>query len=139
MMVVIVLSAIVAGLAFTVLNIVQKNMNHIETNYEYQSQLQSLEVSLTIDFNLYSKANWDSQNNILTFSSPIKKQNYQFYKDSIALDSKTFYVKTKNKDFFFKGKSTITGDIDAIKLTFDKTKDSYRIFVYKHNDPTIEF
>ena len=139
MMVVLVLSAIVAGLAFTILNIVQKNMSLIETNYEYQSQLQSLEVALTIDFNSYSEVQWDSNNKSLIFKSPINERSYQFYKDSIKTDINSFIVTTKNINLFLKGESATSGIIDAVKLTFQKTTSMHRIFIYKHNDPTIEF
>lgn len=66
MMVVIVISAIVVGLAFTILGIVQKNMRGIEANYNHQSQIQSLEAALTIDFNRYPKLQWNPKDNTFT-------------------------------------------------------------------------
>ena len=138
-LVVIVISTIVVGLAFTVLGIVQKNMKNIESNYTYQTSLQSLEVSLSIDFNRYTAVNWNPNEKVLLFSSPIQNKTYQFYKDSIVTSTNTFRVKTKISDFFFEGKPISTGTIDAVKLTFENTNDLYKMFVFKHNDPSIHF
>ncbi|WP_299432266.1 prepilin-type N-terminal cleavage/methylation domain-containing protein [uncultured Aquimarina sp.] len=139
MMVVIVISAIVVGLAFTVLGIVQNNMRSIENNYDYQSKIQSLEVALTIDFNRYPVAQWNPKDNTLILSSPIQKRMYTFSSDSITNDIDSFTLKTKKISYYFEGEEVSAGNIDAIKLTFNNTTDLHRIFVYKHNDPTIHF
>ncbi|WP_027392703.1 prepilin-type N-terminal cleavage/methylation domain-containing protein [Aquimarina latercula] len=139
MMVVIVISAIVVGLAFTILGIVQKNMRGIEANYNHQSQIQSLEVALTIDFNRYPKLQWNPKDNTLLCSSPNEEKIYNFNSDSISTSINSFILKTKAIKYYFEGKEVTSGTIDAIKLTFDNTTDLHRIFVYKHNDPTIYF
>jgi len=138
-MVVLVISAIVAGLAFSVLGIVQRNMRSIENNYAYQSELQSLEVALTIDFNKFTDIQWNAREDQLELSSPIDQRVYKFTNDSIVTLVDNYPVQLKKKVFFFKGQQVNSGRIDAIKLTFDKTTDLHRIFVYKHNDPTIHF
>ncbi|MEW7291278.1 PulJ/GspJ family protein [Aquimarina sp. 2304DJ70-9] len=138
-MVVIVISTIVAGLAFTVLGIVQSNMRSIGSNYDHKTQIQSLETALTIDFNTFQVATWDSRENIIKVSSPIGERIYRFYTDSIVTNIETYSLKVKDKVFYFEGKSVHSGTIDAIKLTFDKTKASQHLFVFKYNDPTIHF
>lgn len=139
MMVVIVISAIVVGLAFTILSIIQKNMRNIEENYDHHAALKSLEVSLTIDFTKYPNAVWNPKANQLVLSSPIAKKAYTFTTDSIVNKLDTFMVNTKNFSFYFEGKKVNSGSIDAIKLTFNNTTAIHRIFVFKHNDPTIHF
>ncbi|WP_299181246.1 type II secretion system protein J [uncultured Aquimarina sp.] len=139
MMVVMVISTIVIGLAFTILSIVQKNMRSIEVNYEHQSQIQSLEVALTIDFNKYPKLKWNSKENILLFYSPTHEKIYHFSSDSIFNNVNSFKLKTNTIKYYFEGEEVTSGSIDAIKLTFDNATDLHRIFVYKHNDPTIYF
>ncbi|WP_299223313.1 prepilin-type N-terminal cleavage/methylation domain-containing protein [uncultured Aquimarina sp.] len=139
MMVVIVISAVVVGLAFTILGIVQNNMRSIENNYEYQAQIQSLEVALTIDFNKYPTAQWNPRENELLLSSPIQEKVYKFSTDSIINDLDVFIVKTKHTTFYFEGEEVKSGSVDGIKFTFDNTTDLHRIFIYKHNDPTIHF
>ncbi|WP_025741258.1 PulJ/GspJ family protein [Aquimarina pacifica] len=137
--VVIVISAIVAGLAFSVLNIVQRNMQTIGANYEYQEQIQGLEVALTIDFNDFTSVKWNPVENQLIMSSPINQRVYLFTNDSISTEINTFDVRIKEKVFYFEGKSVNSGDIDAVKLIFDNTREAHRVFVSKHNDPTIHF
>ncbi len=138
-MVVIVISAIVAGLAFSVLGVIQKNLRSIEDNYAYQTKLQSLEVVLTIDFNKYTQATWNQNSDQLILSSPIDQRTYHFYTDSIVTDIDTYMVKTKQKTFYMEGTKVGSGSIDAIKLTFENTTNLHRIFVFKHNDPSIHF
>ncbi|WP_109301637.1 prepilin-type N-terminal cleavage/methylation domain-containing protein [Aquimarina sp. AU474] len=138
-MVVIVISAIVVGLAFSILGIVQRNMSSIEDNYAYQSEMQSLEVALTLDFNTYTSVQWNAREEILKLSSPLGERQYIFSTDSITTDIDSYLIKTKSKLFYFEGEQVNSGRIDAVKLTFDKTTDLHRIFVFKHNDPTIHF
>ncbi len=138
-MVVMVISVIVVGLAFSVLGIVQKNMRNIGENYENKEQIQSFETALTIDFNTFPTAIWDPVENILIVSSPIDKRKYQFYTDSIVTNISNHTVLIKEKLFYFEGKLVQSGNIDAIKLTFHNTKEPHRLFVFKYNDPTIHF
>ena len=139
MMVVLVISAIVVGLAFTILSIVQKNMLSIEENYTYSTELTQLEVALTADFNSFTRVDWIENQDMLQFSSPLASRSYVFYQDSIVSDISTFKVQLKDKSFFFEGKNINSGSIDAIKLKFAKTSDNHAIFVYKKNDPAIHF
>ncbi len=138
-MVVIVISTIVATLAFSVLNIVQNNMRIIGNNYAYREQIQLLETALTIDFNKHTDAQWDPIENTLIVSSPVSQQKYQFFTDSIANSINTYTVMVKEKSFYFEGKKVTKGVIDAIKLTFQNTREPHRMFVFKHNDPTVHF
>ena len=139
MMVVLVISAIVVGLAFTILGIVQKNMLSIEENYTYSTELTQLEVALTADFNSFTSVDWIENQDMLQFSSPLASRSYVFYQDSIVSDISMFKVQLKDKSFFFEGKNINSGSIDAIKLKFAKTSDNHAIFVYKKNDPAIHF
>ncbi|GAA4276404.1 prepilin-type N-terminal cleavage/methylation domain-containing protein [Aquimarina mytili] len=138
-MVVIVISTIVAGLAFTVLGVVQNNMRTIGDNYEKKSKIKSLETALTIDFNSFSDATWDSKENKLKVFSPIGERVYQFYTDSIVTNIETYPVRVEEKIFYFEGKPVTSGVIDAIKLNFDKKQVSQHLFVFKYNDPTLHF
>ncbi|RZS98810.1 PulJ/GspJ family protein [Aquimarina brevivitae] len=139
MMVVLVISAIVVGLAFTILSIVQKNMVSIEQNYSYATELTQLEVALTADMNSCTQVAWIAKEDKLQFSSPVATRSYRFYQDSIVSDINTFKVAVKEKSFFLEGKDVASGSIDAIKLEFDKTTKEYCIFVYRKNDPAIHF
>lgn len=138
-MVVMVISAIVAGLAFSVLNVVQNNMRSIDANYEYQEQIQSLETALTIDFNKFTSIKWNPIDDTMLVFSPLQERKYIFFKDSIVSDLYTYSLLIKEKEFYFKGEPVNSGSIDAVKLTFYNTRDLHRVFVFKYNDPTIHF
>ncbi len=138
-MVVIVISTIVAGLAFTVLGVVQNNMRSISDNYEKRLKIESLETALTIDLNSFSSASWDPIENKLKVFSPIGERVYQFYSDSIVTDIETYPIKVAQKMFYFEGKSVPSGGIDAIRLHFDKKQESHYLFLFKYNDPTLHF
>ncbi len=137
--VVLAISTIVAGLAFTVLGIVQRNMRSIGDNYEYKTQMQSLETALSIDFNTFPTAIWHPKDDIVKVSSPIDERIYQFYTDSIVTDIETYPLKIREKTFYLEGKLVNSGKIDAIKITFYNTRALHRLFVFKYNDPTIHF
>ncbi|WP_062053727.1 prepilin-type N-terminal cleavage/methylation domain-containing protein [Aquimarina longa] len=139
LMVVIVISTIVVGLAFSVLRIVQNNMRSISKNYESREQIQSLETALTIDFNRFTSIQWDPSKNVLTASSPIEERVYQIFNDSIITNMESYIVAVKEKKFYFEGTPVNSGAIDAMKLTFDNTRELHRLFVFKYNDPTIHF
>ena len=100
-MVVIVISAIVAGLAFSVLTVVQNNMRSIGENYEYKEQIQSLEAALTIDFNKFTSAKWNPIENTLEVFSPIDERSYQFFTDSIITPIHTYPITIREKEFYF--------------------------------------
>lgn len=138
-MVVIVISTIVAGLAFSILRIVQSNMYSIEHNYAYKSELISLETEMTIDFNTFPSATWEPKENTMTVFSPLQERKYQIFKDSIVTDINAHRLKIKDKIFYFEGEVVSAGAIDAVKFTFYDTREPYRLFVFKYNDPSIHF
>jgi len=52
--VVLILTTIIVGLAFSVLTLVQKHMRSIQSNFYNTTELKKLETSLWLDFNRYS-------------------------------------------------------------------------------------
>lgn len=137
--VVMIISTIVVGLAFSVLGIVQKNMNTIAVNYDHRSELASFEVALSLDFSKYTEIQWNKKEQILVFRSPIAEKQYHFETDSIYNDENTFLLKHKDILWYYEGSEVQTGNIDAIKIQFENTAPLYQMFVYKYNDPTIYF
>ncbi len=134
MIIVIIISTIVAGLAFSVLSVVQKNMRSIEANYTEKTTLQQLEQSLVVAFNTYTEVYWDEQEMQLLLKSPIAETMYQFYTDSIVTDRGVFKLKVHEKLLYHKGEIIDSGRIDAIKLNFSEKNDFQRIFVFQQKD-----
>ncbi len=133
-MIVMVITAIVAGLAFTAITMVQRNIDKIAQNYTYKTEIQQLQESIQLDFNKYRKITWNANKNELQFETPIKTKLYQLEKDSIVTAIKTYRIKIKTKKAYFKGKEVKKGQIDAIKLIFNQSTIEDYIFIFKRND-----
>lgn len=133
--VVLAISAILSGLAFSVITVVKKNKLNIEKNYNYTEEINLLKLALQIDVNKHTKMEWLNQKNELLFTSPIDTVSYYFSGDSIYSSISTFKIKATDKQFFFKGETTENGKIDAIKLTFD----AKNFFIYKNPDTSTHF
>lgn len=137
MIVVIILTSIVVGLAFSVLTLVQKQMLGIQKNYAGHTELNLLEQSLYLDFNRYSEINYNDSNSLLSFTSAIDTTTYKFKKDIVIKGVDTFQVKIEAKTFYFAGDITSKGNLDAIKLESSKDYMNQKLFIYKRNDATL--
>lgn len=136
MIIVLILTSIVVGLAFTVLNLVQKHMISIQHNYTSKTELNKLETALWLDFNKYSEINFDNIENELQFKTEIDSVTYQFLETKIVKNRDTFPIILENKTLFFDGQVTENGQIDAIKLKTVKESNHQLLFVFKQNDAT---
>jgi len=134
MIVVLILTSIVVGLAFSVLTLVQSHMRSINKNYHNTSTLNKLEASLWLDFNKYSQIHFNDLENELKFSSEIDSVTYQFLDSTIIKNIDTFQITLKQKQFFFDGDKKKNGQIDALKLETKKEFQNQQLFIFKHND-----
>lgn len=136
MIVVLILTVIVVGLAFSVLTLVQKQMLSIQANFEKSSEINRLETALYIDFHKLSDIQFLSEDNTLKLKSELDSISYQFDANKIIRAKDTFNISINNKQFFFSGELTNNGTIDAIKLETSKDTQNQPIFVFKQNDAT---
>ena len=138
-LIVMVITAIVAGLAFGVLNILNKNLSGISKGFGYKSEVQLLEQGLKTDMTNFTEISWNDTEQQLKFTSPIQSKIYRFYKDSIVNEQLSYKLITFDKVFYLNGNEITNGEIDALKLRFHKSKEMHNIFVYKQNDITSYF
>lgn len=136
MIVVLILTSIVVGLAFSVLNLVQKHMSSIHQNYTNKTMLNKLETALWLDFNRYSKIEYNNLENELKFTTAIDSVVYQFSEKNIIKGIDTFPVPLQLKEFYFDGERIENGQIDAIKLEAQKELQNQQLFIFKKNDAT---
>ncbi len=137
MLIVLAISAIVAGLAFAVLQFITKNLNSIQNNYSEITKIRLLEEQITVDFNKYHDINFDHNNRVLSLKNPIDSIFYSF-DDSILLRNRdTLVHDAYSKDFFFAGDLIQSGKVDAIKIEFLNRKIDSFIFIFKENDATL--
>jgi len=132
--VVLLLTSIVAGIAFSVLNLVQKHMYSIQGNFKNKAVLRNLEQSLTIDFNTYPNVKYSLDKAQLTCFSEIDSVTYTFTSDSVLKDIDTFHIAIGKKTFFFIGNEVSEGGVDAIKIDSIAEIPSHKMFVFKYND-----
>ncbi|NAY93520.1 hypothetical protein GTQ34_16555 [Muricauda sp. JGD-17] len=136
-LVVLVVTIVVVGLAFSVLDLVQKQMWGIQKNYKEESIDNSLQQALWIDFHLYSKIEYSSINSILELKHEMGSTKYEFHKDYVVKDRDTFYSEFKVHKVYFQGNEIEEGIIDAVKLTKTGDEINKKLFVFRNNDAAV--
>ncbi|UOB17899.1 prepilin-type N-terminal cleavage/methylation domain-containing protein [Abyssalbus ytuae] len=131
MMVAIVITLLVVGMAFSVLGLIRKHMNGIAYNLNKSTQINLLEQSLWINFNRYEFAEY--KNSTLKLKNKIDSVTYHILKEKVIKNADTLNVKVYGITPFFNGKKIKSGKIDAIRL-FLSGDDDKTIFVYKINN-----
>lgn len=137
MIVVLILTSVVVGLAFSVLGLVQKQMLAIQTNYKRNQELQKLETSLWLDFNRYSDIQYHIIENELVFKHELDSVSYIFSKEFIVKTQDTFDIALETKQFYFDGILTESNKVDALKLRTTKSFQNKELFIFKQNDATL--
>lgn len=134
LLIVLVLTAIVVGLAFSVLNLVHHQIVKIKKNYEKSANISVLEQSLWKDFNDYDLIVFENKKNTLHFKSEIDSIDYVFENHIILRNKDTIKCDGLIDKVFFKGLEIKNDTIDAISLNCEKEISNYKLFVYKTND-----
>ena len=133
MIVVLLITIIVVGLAFSVLRLVQKQMGGMQKNYENGTEVNLLRQALWIDFATYPTSHYNEANNTLRFENELGYKDYIFESEWILQEKDTFNIKLKSKNFFLDGKEYASGEIDALQLETIKELGSKTIFVHAEN------
>ncbi|EDP94152.1 hypothetical protein U8527_11255 [Kordia algicida OT-1] len=133
MIIVVLLTVIVAGIAFSVLQLVQKHMYAIQANFSNATSVTLLEQSLWIDANRCNHIKYEEDTSTLYFISEIDTTSYTFEKEYIQKETDTFDVAIADKVFYFKGEETIAAKVDAFKLITAKEFRNTALFIYKRN------
>lgn len=137
LLVVMIITAIVVGMAFSVLRLVQKQIHTIQTNFEKTSTLVLFEQKLWQDFNETHKIIYDDQKQMLLMTSEIDTVLYSFQEKFTMRNLDTIKLKINPNKVFFKGKEIKAGTVDAITLFAETELLDYQIFVSKKNDVTL--
>lgn len=137
-LVVIVVSAIVVGLALSVLNLVQQNFYSIRQNFQATTENQLLKQRLLIDFNRYHTISYNEGTGQVLFKNPVDSVLYKYSDFMLIRDLDTLGNKVKNLTFYYEGVEVKQGQIDAAKLSIG-IKGQEIIFVSKVNAATNAF
>lgn len=137
LLVVMLLTAIVVGMAFSVLLLVQQQIHAIETNFEKKSILALFEQRLWQDFNDKNSIEFDAKKQSLLMESERDTTVYSFQENYILRNTDTIKLRLVINKLFFMGKKVQDGNIDALSLSGKAELPDYEIFVSKKNDLTL--
>ncbi|PWB18642.1 type II secretion system protein J [Flavobacterium sp. HTF] len=136
LLIVMIITAIVVGMAFSVLRLVQKQIHTIQGNFDKTSTLALFEQKLWQDFNELQTITFNEQNQFLLMLSETDTVKYSFHDNYTLRNNDTIPLKLTIQKVFFNGKKIQTGNIDAMSISAAATLPDYEIFVSKKNDVT---
>ncbi len=134
MLVVLIITAIVVGMAFSVLTLVRKQVNILKLNSEEETEIELLKSKLFIDFNSFSEVNYIEKKQIF-FKNEIDSTLYIISDNFIIENQDTLTTKLYSFQTFYKSNIVTQGRIDAIEIEIEKNKKTKEsIFIFKMND-----
>lgn len=132
-LVVIIISTILIGLALSVLNLVQVNFHSIRKNYQNTTERQLLQQQLAIDMNRYHSIHLTEVGREILFKNPMDSVLYQYSGNKLIRQKDSIDLHIPAITFFYKGVNVEQGQIDAVKIQLDEGEAGF-IFVSKLND-----
>lgn len=132
LLIVMVITAIVAGLAFAVLRLVQKQVYKINDNLEEANAIALFEQRLWFDLNTHHSISF--RNSVLLMGSDIDTVQYAFTESGIFREKDSLGVVVKVTNFYHNGEKVNGGLIDAIKLEAETQGPPSVIFVSVKED-----
>lgn len=134
MLIVLAISAIVVGLAFSIISLFGKNMQLIQKNYSNNSSLNLLENQLNLDFNRFHTIEYKSVDQALILKTPIDSISYSFKEGAILRNLDTVFKANYSKKAYLLGNEIDKGLLDALKIEINADSASRFLFVYNEND-----
>jgi len=114
MMVVLVITSIVVGIAFSVLTLVTKQFKAIEHSYDLQTQLTMFKEQLALDF--------ETNEGLL---------QYNFEDSQIIRAQDRFSLSYNDMNFYFQGVERKNGLVDAMSVTIKLPGKPIHVFVQR--------
>ena len=136
LLVAMIITVIVVGLAFTVLNLVTKQITVIQKNYNRSTELAFFKQRIWLDFNANNEIVFNEVNNQLILKSDFDLIYYDFKGDYVLRNHDTLRVKIQVEKLLFQGKEITKGYVDAVSFLEEKDVDDSIFFVFKDNDAT---
>ncbi len=133
-LIVLVITAIVVGIAFSVLTLIMKQYNAMKDSYIYKSEVLKLKQRLSIDFNSSQTIIWNPNEDQLIITKPEQTIIYQWDATAIIRNTDTIAVGISQSNIFQKGEPVLSGPIDGLKLISDKGGMKALIFVSRETD-----
>ncbi len=127
-MIVMVITAIVVGLAMSILSIIQKQSNALQQLYFTNNKVVLLNQELTLYFHRFHHITWNESEGLLDFKTPIDQKQIDLS------ESADIHSLIKEKYFYLEGEEVASGAIDAVKLVVNVKEKEQVLFVYKRKD-----
>jgi len=132
MLVVLLITAIVVGMAFAVLTLVRRQLAGIEENFSKNTTLSLFQQRLWQDFMEHNNAFYDSGE--LRFTSAADTVYYRFAREYTLRKGDTLPINLTPEKMYHLGVVVPSGKIDAIRLSAEKTLPGHVIFACREND-----
>ncbi|WP_340064293.1 hypothetical protein [Ascidiimonas aurantiaca] len=137
MVVVVLLTSLVVGLAFSVLGLVRKQMGAIRQNFQNQEAVHKFEQRLWLDMHRCNYVYYDNGNNELKMTSAVLTITYTFGDQYVLRNADTLEMAITKKQLYFDGYPVENGLVDAIELTTARNFLGRDLFIFKDNDADI--
>ncbi|TRW27081.1 hypothetical protein FMM05_00070 [Flavobacterium zepuense] len=135
MLVVMIITAIVVGMAFSVLSLVQKQVYIIKRNFDKTTELSLLEQRLWQDFNSHNTLDYHDRK--LVALSNTDTVTYSFSENFVLRNMDTIYGNLQIEKLLFNGREVKSGYIDAIGISAEAEIPGYSFFVFSTPDATL--
>ena len=137
LLVVMIITAIVVGMAFSVLQMIQRQIHIINKSLNKSANLSLFEQKIWQDFNEFNYLEFDRKDNTLAMKSEIDSVLYYFDEEYVMRNKDTIKLKLAIEMTFFQGAEIVEGEIDAVSISGEKEFPEYKMFISKKNDATL--
>ena len=131
LLVVMIITVIVVGLAFSVLNLVQKQIHGIRKNFDKTTELALFEQQLYQDFNNSNSIVYQENKIHITGLDTV---SYTVYGDYSLRNNDTIPLRLQIIRTYLSGKEVKKGNIDGLLLSAEQEIPDYSIFVSGERD-----
>jgi prepilin-type N-terminal cleavage/methylation domain-containing protein len=133
MLLVLAITAIIAGLAFAIITLFTKNMRDIEKNYSKSTYLGLFTDQLALDFNRFHTIEYNQSDRELIFKNPLDSVRYLWVENLVMRETDTVLDLPSGLELYNLGDKVENGNIDAIKIILEE-KDLEYIFLFQLKD-----
>lgn len=132
-LVVLVITSIVVGIAFAVLRLVTLQLNAIQTTYARSIEVAKFKQRLLYDFDAAATVVWDLENQQLEITTPSAYITYEVFPEYVLRDTDTLAFKVQNIDFYYQGDTVEEGRIDGMHVQLEMAKKQTQFFVSRRS------
>lgn len=130
-LVVLVITSIVVAIAFSVLRLVTKQIQAIQTSYEKQTTLVLFKQQLLQDFERSVRVSWNPDIDVLELNQVDNTVSYELTEAYVVREQDTLSLTVAETTYYYKGLLVTEGAVDAIDLGFSFPGKVTTIFVQR--------